>query len=357
MTGRMKVTICGKGDGCHSMARYRPDGNNMQQVELQEKKQAILAYMEGLKHKGEKHLITGGLDIEPGIPLIAEVHDLSGKNLGLFGVEYCTEFGMHDYASAGDAVMWKEMNKLILAYAQNGGLVRILSHFPNPANARYNGLRDTPTEGDFSSILSPGTPERVRWLALIDEVIKGLLELNEHGIVPLYGPLHENNGWWFWWGQNNAGSTVLRALWEDIHARVEAAGCVVIWLWSLLADGCIYEDTYPDGLFDIVGVDVYGAENAQDLSRRQAIYHSCLAKGKPFIISEFGPYHSDGDTCDGSYDYTVLIEQVKKHWPGAVAFMSWGGGFSVAKNAKVSELMNDPYVVNQEDLLFTRLSG
>lgn len=212
-----------------------------------------------------------------------EVFKETGKWPALVGLEYCFASGSYFASSAAQAIEWKKANPLFEEHWEKGGIIRVLTHFPNPTNPKYGGLRDTAI--NISGILTTGSPERNRWLALLDEVAQGFQELDAKGISVVYGPLHEMNGKWFWWGKITLEQQI--ALWKDIYTylTIEKRCNNVIWLFTPSASSHDLHPIYEPlkNYIDIVGLDVYSV----DFKKFDGQYQYLSSTGKPFIIAEF----------------------------------------------------------------------
>ncbi|NQU87158.1 MAG: hypothetical protein HQ541_15490, partial [Mariniphaga sp.] len=155
-----------------------------------QKTKQLLNYLSGLQHNKNDKLISGirGLRFEGnGAVTGAEgIYNATGQWVGLIGQEYCKNYGDVEFDTADEAVIWEEKNPDFIEHSQNGGIIRILAHFPNPGNERYGGLRDS--SANIDAIVTEGTTDRKRWLDLLDEVAEGLHDLDNHGISAIYGP-------------------------------------------------------------------------------------------------------------------------------------------------------------------------
>jgi hypothetical protein len=76
---------------------------------------------------------------------------------------------------------WQLVNELAKAYWQMGGLVTISCHMTNP----WNGGLAWSKEGRFEDLLDRGTPAYARYMEQIDEVARGLSELQDAGVPVL----------------------------------------------------------------------------------------------------------------------------------------------------------------------------
>lgn len=281
----------------------------------------------------------------------AELHARTGRWPALVGVEYCRAYGTTPAASAKEAVPWPELNPALAGHGKAGGLVRVLTHFPNPCRPGLGGLRDT--HADLPAILSPGTPERERWLGLLDEVAAGFQDLGRRGITVLYGPLHEMNCSGFWWGLDHPGGGPerYRSLWRDAVARIrEHHGCDnVLWLWAPLAMTPLVMEAYPGEEFvDVTGLDVY----APSIARFAGHYRAVSELGKPFVLSEFGPAEWDATEPprDPPYRCPELLRELRAHWPLTASFMFWGDVFLPTRQQEAEAMMRDPGVIDRERL-------
>jgi len=282
-----------------------------------------------------------------------ELFEKTGRWPGLMGIEYCRDYGTSPTASPEDAVPWRELNPGFYEHGEAGGLIRVLSHFPNPCRPEFGGLRDP--DADVAAVLAEGTPERGRWLSLLDEVSDGFRDLGKRGIPVLYGPLHEMNCSGFWWGLDHphASPGQYRALYRDIVGRVRDHHGLghVLWLWTPLAMTPVVPEAYPgDEFVDITGLDVY----SPSLTPFTDGYRAVAGLGKPFILSEFGPTKWDATEPpkDPPYECTTLLRELREQWPLTVAFMFWGDCFLPTRQNGADVMMNDPQVVDRE-----RLSG
>jgi mannan endo-1,4-beta-mannosidase len=215
----------------------------------------------------------------------------------------------------------------------------------NPTNEKYSGLRDS--SANIDAILSDGTPERERWLALLDEVAEGLHDLDKNGVAAIFGPLHEMNGWWFWWcaEMDFMNAEKFKALWIDqFNYLTYKKKCNnILWLWAQGGNPDLNLDLYPgDEYVDIVGLDVY----KPSLEGIKGKYDQLQTLGKPFMIAEFGPKGKKKE-----FDYLNLIEQIKEYCPNTFAIMSWHTiDFTPVNNINGKEYLEHPMVITREKI-------
>ncbi|MCF8226418.1 MAG: glycoside hydrolase family 26 protein [Bacteroidales bacterium] len=316
-----------------------------------EKTKRLLIYLSGLHEREQEKLIPGvmGLRYEAREDAAGaeEIFKHTGKWVGLIGHEYCESYGNRQVNSADEAVIWEEKNPEFIEFAKEGGIVRILTHYPNPTHEKYSGLRDS--SANIDAILTGGTPERKRWLALLDEVANGLHDLDKHGIAAIFGPLHEMNGWWFWWcaEMDNMNAEKFRELWIDQYNYLtyEKECNNILWLWAQGGNPDLNLDLYPgDAYVDIVGLDVY----KPSLEAIADKYQMLQTLGKPFMIAEFGPRGKKKE-----FDYLNLLEEINTYCPNTFAIMSWHSiDFTPVNNPNGIEYMNHPMVLTREKIQY-----
>ena len=233
--------------------------------------------------------------------------------------------------------------------------MRIVCHFPNPYLTNYGGLRVKLEDKSAKLVASADSPEKSRWLAMLEEVADGVRDLNDRGVIPIFGPMHEMNGEWFWWGAKIPVDTQ-RKLWNQIKAALDAKGCRVVWLNALAAGRSLEQYRLPDGSYDffnadIVGLDVYKYKRAKNLGCIKDKYDAVIENGKIFAVAEFGVKFGLDDK-NGAYDVSTLTEQLDMHCPRSFCVLFWHGpwGIPIYKNA--GKLMNDPKLIKFPEAVF-----
>jgi len=98
---------------------------------------------------------------------------------------------------------WAETNPLLIDYWKRGGLVTLCLHAPNPQTGNSSWLNKHKDTINLTDVVTPGRPGYDAWMHQLDCVARGLQELEDEGVVVLFRPFHEMNGFWFWWGSMN----------------------------------------------------------------------------------------------------------------------------------------------------------
>jgi mannan endo-1,4-beta-mannosidase len=301
------------------------------------KAKAILTYFQSLDTRGDKRLVSGQFANFGGgasLRLVNEIHDKTGHWPAILGVDYADFPGLS----------FEEPNRTLLQYWKQGGLVTVSAHLYNPARTNgVGGLRDK--DVNLADLLSTNTVTHVRWMQELDLVAGGLQQLQSAGVVVLWRPFHEMNGDWFWWCGKDPQT--FKKLWRqmfDYFTRTKGLDNL-LWVYSP-NQGAMTSAYYPgDDCVDLIGLDAY--TDYVDPAHIKG-YDELTKIKKPFGFTEFGPHAPSNPP--GDYDYLRFLAGVKEYFPRTVFFMCWNGKWSLAWNTNVTALLNDPWVVNREDL-------
>jgi mannan endo-1,4-beta-mannosidase len=206
------------------------------------------------------------------------------------------------------------------------------------------------------SILKTGTALNIEWFHRLDTVAGYLKELDSAGIPVLWRPFHENNGAFFWWGQQPR----FKELWQQMyHYYVDSLHLDnLLWVYSMCYFG--QGDTWIDSLYpgaqyaDVLGADIYPGSYGQDYA--PWIYGTLLAKanGKPIGISE-----------NGTMPYVPTIQYTQPKWS---FFCTWWGyevdtmwtnayyhpaGYSIQNpDSLYAAVYGDPYAITLDQVAY-----
>jgi len=142
----------------------------------------------------------------------------------------------------------------------------------------------------IDSILTPGTALNTEYMVRLKRAGMYLKQLDSAGIPVIWRPFHENNGAFFWWGQQPR----FKDLWKHMYAYYTDSLKLnnLIWAYSMcyFGDGDRWIDSlYPGHKYaDLLGVDIYAGSYGQDY--HPWIYQTLLSKaeGRPIAITENG---------------------------------------------------------------------
>lgn len=316
----------------------------------------VLAYLAALTARTKTGVISGqncghGNEIAHGNydSFIETLYKQTGQYPGMIGIDYgyMREFSLDELVEA---------NQYLIDYWNKGGLVTINWSPTNPWGDKntYEDIRTKYGGTDLKKLITPGSPVYDRWMAKLDRIAAALQNLQKSGVVVLWRPMQEMNGWWFWWGKTDMDSLSLThnayiALWRHMYNYFtnEKGLNNILWVFSPNYGQVFSSFPYPgDDYVDIIGGTQYSA--ALDISG----YLDYLHYKKPVGMAEYGP---DLNSPNGHYDNLKYVQRLKKDYPRIAYWVTWhswpGEKMALADNDRSKELMNDGYVINRGDRL------
>lgn len=299
---------------------------------------AVLRYFQDISKRPDKRLISGQFtDFGNGasLRLMEDIKTKTGHSPGILGADYA------DFGKGG--LTFDKPNAAALAWWRQGGLVTLSAHLYNPANPKGGGLRDKGV--DLATLLEPGTETHERWMGELDQLAAGLQELKGAGVVVLWRPFHEMNGDWFWWGAQDPASFI--KVWRHMFDYFSNTKKLDNLLWVYGPNHGEKTAAYyaGDAYVDLTGIDAY-----TDFIDPQHIkgYAEVAALGKPFGFTEYGPHGPQNPP--GDYDYRRFVAGIEKDFPATCFFMCWNSRWSLARNTYEKELLENPLIINLNDL-------
>ena len=258
-----------------------------------------------------------------------------------------------DFSLTLDATLLSaiQANGLIISghdYTLTGATLSSKAAAPRHAKKAEIHYTARPDETTFkpSNCLVEGTWENKVWSEDLAKVTGYLKTMQELGIAVLWRPFHEakgnydvyqaGTGAWFWWGAD--GPEVCKQLWIAMYDYMKAQGVNnLIWVWTDIPTA-IDPRWYPgDNYVDIVGVDIYGQNDAAAISDifKQIQY---TYPNKMVTLSECG------DVAEAS---AQMEAGAAWSW-----FMPWyeGEGTAYAPEAWWQAAMSSPYVITRDML-------
>lgn len=158
-----------------------------------------------------------------------------------------------------DSVPFDLIRAEIIRHHQRGGIVTISWHPRNPVTG---GTAWDATDGVITAILSEGETRDLfmAWLERVRAFLNSLTDEQGQPIPFIFRPWHENNGFWFWWGNTHCTPEEYRALWNLTQDYLVASN--IVWSYSPNLQGGFTDETfiprYPgDDRVDLIGLDAY----------------------------------------------------------------------------------------------------
>lgn len=253
-----------------------------------------------------------------------------------------------------------DMNSVLIGHWNNGGLVNVGCHWYNPWTG--NGLNWTGgtyhdrsmNGGDFSDLYTPGNDAYNMFHADMDKKAEWLQELEDAGVVVLWRIFHEMNSQTFaWWSGRD--QTKYITLWRHVFDYFTYTKGLnnLLWVYAPNAEYEWTEDVeyyYPgDGYVDIVGMDDYPWDGRLTELPNKG-YPELLALGKPFAITEFGPYGGDDDGREDTYEYDTLIKDIQSYVPQTVYWLSWQRDWSIIEQLNAQQLLDHAWTITRDEV-------
>jgi len=312
---------------------------------------ALLRYLHDLPNRPNKRVISGqrlhdfygdqGRYRPPTTnhPL-GQVFDKTGQWPGIVSAEYAN----WHYSGTNQKVIWREVNPVLIDYWNKGGLVELHFHPIGPS-----GTINNPNE-NLDAILNSGGAFNSTYMALLDQAVAGLKNLQDNGVVVLWRPIHDFAGP-FWWGGSPDRH---RRVWKHMFDYFKSKGLNnLLWVLSSYPTGQ-HRDYWAGPQY----VDVLGLDWAVDWSTFDRQVVGARGLGKPLAITQSG--ESNGKI----FDLKIIIDTIRNRAPEVTFFIqfstgvdSTGAGWdqsigSGPSGPSGSALMNDPWVINRGEIDF-----
>ncbi len=262
-----------------------------------------------------------------------------------------------DFDRLDDPIRPDIATAIALDHWSRGGVLMVRSEFPNPLTGGVATDQGGLDPVAVNALFEDGTPERARWLALVDGYLDGLRLLQDQGLVVLWVPLADPFGsGGYWWDQGHLTDSQYRALYRDLVNRAGSAGIHnVLWGWSVQAEVSSPLDRYPgDGLVDVVGFSLHKAVSPSEIAPAYlGLQAADLTARHPVVITDFTPGPSGGPLAS-EYDMVDLLNSIRNGMPRVAAVVN---GFDTSSLAALtsSEYLRDEAVLTARELHWSGL--
>lgn len=230
------------------------------------------------------------------------------------------------------------LNELI-RHGRAGHIVTLVWHPDNPTGG--NAFTPPVSTAVLQSAINDATATGKAWQVQLNRAGAVLKQLQAAGVPVLFRPLHEQNGNFFWWGDNGAKGAARRArqqawvaLWRDMVTDLTVRQGLKNLIFVFGTNQLNYAEVvapltyYPGAAWaDMVGIDLYDEELDMAGAKRGLQHYAALVgTGKPFGLSEFGQ-SSDDATGTGpdaaSWDARTLTKRIRDSYPRTVFATAW----------------------------------
>lgn len=278
-----------------------------------------------------------------------------------------------------DSVPFTRMRQEIIRQYERGGIITISWHPRNPLlgttawiendlkayNEAVAALKKINREDLIQQIENPKNTvksllpggkmyEKYQlWLKRISDFLVSLKDAKGNQVPLIFRPWHENNGNWFWWGQDNCSDADYHAFWnltQDYINAVETSNATIlkdyiVWSYSPNLQGYWTEEKwmvrYPgDDRVDLIGEDAYQWGSEADFKAGLDADLKLITKiakehGKLIAMTECG-YQNSPDATWWQRVFKPIIEKYPVCY-----FLPWRNyskeHFGASKDAKTAE--------------------
>lgn len=263
-----------------------------------------------------------------------------------------------------DSVPFDCIRKEIQAHHRRGGIVTISWHPRNPVTG---GTAWDATDGIVSAILAEGETHDLflTWLERVHAYLSSLTDEQGQPIPLIFRPWHENNGFWFWWGDRHCTPEEYLALWNLTQDYLSAKRSnIIVWCYSPNLQGGFTNETflprYPgDDRVDMIGLDAYQWGTEEYLTQAGAdLNYLCsygAQHGKLVALTECGRQSMP----DPTWWHRVLLPLIKSVSPKLSYALVWRNADTKEHFGPVPDtdngrefmlLYNDPQILFLNDI-------
>jgi len=208
-------------------------------------------------------------------------------------------------------VIWRELNPVLIDYWNKGDLVELHFHPIGPSGTSGNHKEK------LDAILNSAGAFNVTYMALLDQAVAGLKNLQDNGVVVLWRLIHDFAGR-FWWGGSPDRH---RRVWMHMFNYFKGKGLNNL-LWVL--------SSYPTGQYKAYWagpqyVDILGLDWAVDWRTFARAVVRARGIGKPLAITQTG--ESNGNI----FDLRIIRDTFWNRAPEVTFFIKFSTGFDVAR--------------------------
>ncbi|MFV0635422.1 glycoside hydrolase family 26 protein [Mitsuokella sp. WILCCON 0060] len=297
----------------------------------------------------------------------SDTKDVTGSLAGMTGFDALSftgdELRLTDVEANMGVTCVDRMVDITTKAAKEGSILTLSMHMPNfdlvakkakvTGKVDYSGYSPNIMEGNVAHRILPGGDLNTIFNGYLDMVADYGLRMQKQGIPVIFRPLHEHNGYWFWWGAKNTSAQDFQKLWEYTVTYLRDKKGVHNFLYAYSPNGPFtseedYLTRYPgDAWVDIMGIDTYDdnqtGEYFTNLDTSLGIMQQAAAKhGKIIALTEAGVRQGGSLAVSGNTDKKWFSEVAavaeKHHVP---YFMTW------ANFEKLPHNFFAPYMVSK----------
>ena len=162
-----------------------------------------------------------------------------------------------------DDVPFVRIREELIKHHERGGIVTISWHPRNPVTG--GSAWDVSDHSVVNKILNNESIKEkfLGWIARVGDFLTTLMTKDGKKVPIIFRPWHENNGSWFWWGQNFCSDEEYLNFWNLLQDTLLERGFDnLLWSYSPNLNGSWDESKYlkrypGNDRVDLIGVDAY----------------------------------------------------------------------------------------------------
>jgi mannan endo-1,4-beta-mannosidase len=235
----------------------------------------------------------------------------------------------NQYLAAGSLVMVTE----VPASPQNGSTMWGAGAFPSASMPAAN----------FANVTTPGTAEYASFQAYLPKLAAALKQIN--GPV-LFRPFAEQNGTWFWYGNQSPAQFI--KMWQaEWSYLTNTAGLTnLVWVFATNKGMGNYAAYYPGAAYvDVLAEDAY-PPSASDID----VWTAFAPLNKPEIYAESGATLSVTSVGANTLNNDTVLQTIEASFPGIVGVVVWCQGVALDNQLGAAAFMSDPKIVTAAGL-------
>jgi hypothetical protein len=227
-----------------------------------------------------------------------------------------------------DSVPFTRIHDELIAHHERGGIVTLSWHPRNPLTG--GTAWDTSDSTVVHSMLEGGKCHQLflTWMERLGDFMATLTDSDGKPVPVIFRPWHENNGSWFWWGQDLCSDEEFKELWNLLQDYMNERGLNnLLWSYSPNLDGGWtlerFLKRYPgNDRVALLGVDAYQWGTEEEFVRALTAdldFLSQFAKdnGKLIALTECGLQNMPDSTW-----YSRVLKPVMDQYP-ICYFLLW----------------------------------
>ena len=162
-----------------------------------------------------------------------------------------------------DDVPFVRIREELIKHHERGGIVTISWHPRNPVTG--GSAWDVSDHSVVNKILNNESIKEkfLGWIAKVGDFLETLKNKDGKKVPIIFRPWHENNGSWFWWGQNFCSDEEYLNFWNLLQDTLLGRGFDnLLWSYSPNLSGSWSESKYlkrypGNDRIDLLGIDAY----------------------------------------------------------------------------------------------------